>query len=348
MRIDLVIVGWGRVAQRFAALLDEQRRTLARDYDVTTRIVETITRRPDSVDAVRRAVRAHAAAARQGRLVVVESTTLDVDTGEPATSHVRAALAGGAHVITVNKGPVAVAYDALRRAGARAGRQFRFEGAVMDGVPVFNCAAELMPAVTVTGFRGVVNSTTNYIITAMEHGEPFDSALAAMQRAGIAEADASLDVDGWDAAAKTAALANVLLDARITPRDVEREGISEASGQAIQAARATGRRVKLVASARGRGRSVHARVGLLELTDTDLLARLDGSQNAIVLETDLLGDVAIVELGSGLTQTAYALLADLIAVARTVGSSLRPRTRATRRLRRRAPRDGTRSARGRR
>lgn len=344
MRIEVIVVGWGRVAKRFAALLTEQRRALARDHALTTRIVETITRRPDSVSAVRRAVRAHAAAAREGRLVVVESTTLDIESGEPATAHARAALAGGAHVVTVNKGPVAFAYDTLRRAARRAGRQFRFEGTVMDGVPVFNCAAAHMPAVTVTGFRGVVNSTTNYIITAMEQGEPFDAALAAMQRAGIAEANASLDVDGWDAAAKAAALANVLLAARMTPHDVAREGIGPASADVIRLANANGRRVKLVASARGRGRNVHARVGLQELPRTDLLAGLDGSQNAIVLETDLLGDVAIVELGSGLTQTAYALLSDLVAVARTI----RRPTRATPRSRRQAPRGGNRSAHGRR
>ncbi len=344
MTFEIVIVGFGRVARRFAALLDEQRDTLRRMHDIDTRIVETITRRPDSVAAVRRAVRAHAAAARQARLVVVESTPLDIARGEPATSHVRAALTGGAHVITINKGPVAFAYHALRLAAARAGRQFRFEGAVMDGVPVFNCASELLPAVTVTGFRGVVNSTTNYMITAMEHGDTFESALAAMQRAGIAEANASFDTDGWDAAAKAAALANVLLDARITPHDVEREGISAASAEPIRLARATGRRVKLVASARGRGRRVHARVGLLELPETDLLAGLDGPQNAIVFETDLLGDVAIVELGSGLTQTAYALLADLVAVSRSVSRG----RRATRRSRPTVRRGGTRPGLGRR
>jgi len=343
MTLEIILVGRGRVAKRFVALLDEQRDRLARDFGLTPRVVDTITRRPDSVAAVRRAVRAHAAAARQSRLVVVEATTLDIERGEPATSHVRAALAGGAHVIAVNKGPVAFAYDALRRAAARADRQFRFEGTVMDGVPVFNCVAATLPAVSITGFRGVVNSTTNYILTAMEHGDSFESALTTMQRAGIAEADASLDVDGWDAAAKAAALANVLLGARITPHDVEREGVSEASAEAIRLARATGRRVKLVASARGRGNRVHARVGLLELTETDLLAGLDGSQNAIVLETDLLGDIAIVELGSGLTVTAYALLADLVAVAQ--GVTARP---ATRRSRRTGPRGGNRSGRGRR
>jgi homoserine dehydrogenase len=344
LTFDLIIVGFGRVARRFVALLDEQRERLARDHDVTATIVETITRRPDSVAAVRKAVRAHATAARQRRLVVVEATTLDIERGEPATSHVRAALGGGAHVITVNKGPVAFAYRALQRAAKRVDRQFRFEGSVMDGVPVFNVAAEQLPAVHITGFRGVVNSTTNYILTAMEHGEPFASALAAMQRDGIAEANASLDIDGWDAAAKTAALANVLLGAAITPHDVEREGVSEASAEAIQQARATGRRVKLIASAQGRGSRVHARVALHELEETELLAQLDGPQNALVLETDLLGEVAIVELGSGLTQTAYALLADLVAIARAVSD---PR-RATRRSRRPAPRGGTRSARGRR
>jgi homoserine dehydrogenase len=344
MTFDLIVVGFGRVARRFVALLDEQRERLSREHDISTRIVETITRRPDSVTAVRDAVRTHAAAARLRRLVVVEATTLDIRNGEPAASHIRAALNGGAHVITVNKGPVAFEYASLRRAAEGADRQFRFEGVVMDGVPVFNCSSELLPAVTITGFRGVVNSTTNYIITAMERGEPFESALAAMQRLGIAEADASLDTDGWDAAAKTAALANALLDAHITPPDVEREGVGPASAEGIRRARAAGRRMKLVASARGRGADVQARVGLVELADTDLLARLDGPQNAIVFETDLLGDVAIVELGSGLTQTAYALLADLVSVARSV----RTGRRATPRWRRRVRRDGSRSARGRR
>ncbi len=130
----------------------------------------------------------------------------------------------------------------------------------------------------------------------------------------------------------------------ITPHDVEREGIGESSAEPIRLAHAIGRRVKLVASARGRGRGVHARVGLIELPETDLLAGLEGPQNALVLETDLLGEIAIVELGSGLTQTAYALLSDLTAIARDVS----PGRPATRRPRRRARRGGSRSARGRR
>jgi homoserine dehydrogenase len=182
--------------------------------------------------------------------------------------------------------------------------------------------------VQILGFRGVVNSTTNYILTAMEAGQGFNEALAEMQGTGIAEADASLDVDGWDAAAKTAALANVLLGARLTPRTVERQGIGASTGHRAASARAAGRRLKLVARAGRERGGVSARVALEELTDDDLLAGLEGQQNALVFHTDLLGEIAIVQRGGGLTQTAYALLSDLITIGRDV--SVRPRARRAR------------------
>jgi homoserine dehydrogenase len=351
MRFDLVLVGFGNVATRFVTLLHERRAALERDHGFTTRVVGIVTRRHghvfsargvdalalarridrnaslssvrspamapiDSVDYIRRVTRKSAAAARRGRLVVVETTTLDIARGQPAIDHVRAALAGGAHVVTANKGPAAFAYHALARDAAREHRRFLFEGAVMDGIPVFNLVRETLPAVTILGFRAVVNSTTNFMLTAMEHGRAFGEALAEMQARGIAEADASLDVDGWDAAAKTAALANVLLGARMTPRDVAREGIAPSTAARAIAARAAGRRVKLVAQAAREGRRVHGRVALEELAADDLLAGLEGQQNAVILRTDLLDEIAIVQRGGGLIQTAYALLSDLVTIAR--------------------------------
>ena len=266
------------------------------------------------------ATRTAARAARQGRLVVVETTTLDIARGEPATTHVRTALAAGAHVVTANKGPVAFAWHTLAAAARRAGRRFLFEGAVMDGIPVFNLARETLPAVVIQGFRGVVNTTTNYILTEMERGEPFERALAAMQAAGIAEADASLDVDGWDAAAKTAALANVLLGAKITPRDVEREGLTGAT--AARARRRARRRPAAEAGRRGASarRAASARASRLDaLPPDDLLAGLEGQQNAIVLGTDLLGRDRDRPAGIGADrQTAYALLSDLVTIGREV------------------------------
>ena len=347
---ELLLVGFGHVAQRFVTLLDEQQTALAREQ-IAVRIVGVVTRRHGTASAakgldaaalIERVARGErigkgrderlavdviaevagaSDAARERRLVVVETTTLDVKRGQPAIDHVRAGLAGGAHVITANKGPVAFAYHTLAAAAARADRRFLFEGAVMDGIPIFNLVRETLPAVTIVGFRGVVNSTTNFILTAMEQGQPFAEALAEMQAMGIAESDASLDVDGWDAAAKTAALANVLLDARLTPADVERVGISAGLGRAAMEARSNGRRLKLVARAAREDGRITARVAPEELPDDDLLAGLEGQQNAIILHTDMLGELAIVQRGSGLTQTAYALLSDLITIGRDVTSA---------------------------
>ena len=247
----------------------------------------------------------------------METTTLAIADGQPAIRHIETALDAGCHAVTANKGPVAFAYQRLRDRAAAAGVSFLFEGAVMDGVPVFNLVRETMPAVDRAGFRGVVNSTTNHILTALEHGEAFAPALARMQAEGIAEADPSLDVDGWDAAAKTAALANVLMDAELTPQLVERPASARNRRR-----RPRKRRGVAHASASSpprtrddRGRVV-ATVRPTELPGEDLLSGLRGTANALILHTDLLGDVAIHQLGGGLTMTAYALLSDLIAIRR--------------------------------
>jgi homoserine dehydrogenase len=371
MTFDLILVGFGNVARRFVRLLDELAPDLDRDHDVATRVVAVATRShgqasdPHGLNAaalatavergqtigrpgetrrfLRRALTENAAAGRQRRLVVVETTTLEIASGEPAITYIRDALKGGAHVITSNKGPAAFAFEELNAVGQRAERCFLFESAVLDGVPLFTLKRATLPAVAVAGFHGVVNSTVNYILTAIEQGETVDGALAAMQRAGIAEADASLDVDGWDAAAKTAVVANALMGARLTPQTVEREGLSAGAEARVLAARAVGRRLKLVASAERASGIVRGRVRLVELPETDLLAQLEGQQNAIILQTDVLGEIAIVQRGTGLTPTAYGLVSDLVAVARDV-RQIRARPRSPRR----APRGRSPSRRGRR
>lgn len=322
MRADLALIGFGHVAGRFVQLLDERAPRLAADHGLTCRIAGTATRRQgaayegarcaDAFDVIRRL-----GTSRADLRILVETTTLDVTAGEPATAHVRAAIGAGCHVVTANKGPVAFAYGELRDAAARAGVRFLFEGAVMDGVPIFNLVRETLPAVEILGFEGVVNTTTNHIITALEAGETFADALARMQAEGIAEADPSLDIDGWDAAAKTAALANVLMGARITPHDVHRRGLDAGTGDAARAALARSQRLKLVASARREagGRLVCA-VEPRELPREHLLATLDGEANALVLETDLLDRIAICQMAGNLTQTAYALVSDVVTIAR--------------------------------
>ena len=336
MQLDLVFVGFGNVARRFVSLLDERRERLERDYGLATRVIGIASRRRGGafdaagIDALHaltadrlgpiadglHLIEAAAASPGDNPRVVIETTPLSIMDARPAIDHVRLALRSGMHVVTANKGPVAFAYHELRTLADRHGVRFLFEGAVMDGIPIFNLLRETMPVVDVTGFRGVINSTTNFIITMMEEGGEFGPALAEMQRQGIAEADASLDVDGWDAAAKAAALANVLMDARVTPADVDRIGIAALTGDAVREAVARGRPVRLVASATRKGGRVTTRVAPEELSADDPLSLLRGMSNALFVETDLLGRVGIEQLDGGLTQTAYALLSDLVTLAR--------------------------------
>lgn len=346
MRIALLLVGFGHVGRRFVQLLDEQRAFLDA-AGVTPVVVGITTGRHGSVfdgvglDASRLARQvaggdavgpaslrtasqliAQLVAQSAEAHVLVETTPLDIGFGEPAISHIREALRAGAHVVSANKGPVAHAYADLAAEARTAGREFLFEGAVMDGIPIFSLVRETMPGVTIEGFRGVVNSTTNHILTALERGEDFDEALARMQAEGIAEADPSLDVDGWDAAAKVAAMANVWMDARITPQDVARSGIGRADAVRARHAVAAGRRLKLVASGKRRRVSfstkktpdVFFRVGLEELQADDPLGSLDGQANALELDTDWLGRVVITQRDGGLEKTAYALFGDLMRI----------------------------------
>ena len=333
--VDLALIGYGNVARRFVGLLEEQLDRLVRDYDLHWRIVGVATRRhgsyfdPLGIDPASLtgalptfdpSINSFMVIEQLGQSdaqlrVVVETTTLDVKNGQPAIDHVRAAIESGCHVVTANKGPAAFAYATLRDEAAVAGVHFLFEGAVMDGIPIFNLVRETLPVVDVRGFRGVVNSTTNHILTAIERGEGFDEALARMQAEGITEADPSLDLDGWDAAAKASVLANVLLDARVTPLNVKRAGIRKSHAERAQNAIANGRRLKLVATAtRMESGSVAVAVEPMELPTSDVLASLDGKANALVLETDVLGEIAICQLEGNLTHTAYALLSDLVTV----------------------------------
>jgi homoserine dehydrogenase len=341
----LVLIGFGHVGRRLMRLLDEMDDRLAFD----TRVVAIATRRHGSVidpggvnasraiaaveagrpldqldpdprersgiDVLRQAADALADEAAEGRVVAIEASVLDIDRGEPAVSHVRAALEGLMHVVTVNKGPAAFAYRALADLAIEADRRFLFEGAVMDGVPLFNLVRETMPGVRVDGFRGVINTTANFVLSALERGEAFDAAVREMQARGIAEADPRLDIDGWDAAAKTAALVNVLMDGAVTPHDVARTGIGDVRSADVAQAASRDRRIRLVASAARHGSRIDARVEPEMLDRSDPLAGLADTENAVYLRTDILGEVGIVQRTGSLTQTAYAVVSDLARIA---------------------------------
>jgi homoserine dehydrogenase len=148
----------------------------------------------------------------------------------------------------------------------------------------------------------------------MEAGVPFEVALSEAQAAGVAEADPANDLDGWDAAVKTCALANALMGADLRPADVERQSVRGITGEAVEAAAREGKRWRLVARARREGRRVTARVAPEELPLGDLLVS-GGADGVLVLDTDLMGEVGLWEGAGGVDQTAYAVLSDLLEIA---------------------------------
>ncbi len=250
--------------------------------------------------------------------IVVEITTLNPETGEPAISHIRAAFARSMHVVTANKGPIAHAYATLTEEARRARVEFRFESTVMDGAPVFNLVRNNLPGCKVLGFTGVVNSTTNVVIEALRKGRTLAEGIEDAQKIGIAEADASYDIDGWDAAAKAAALANVLLNARLTPLDVERRGIGKLTPEKLAEVKSQGKTIRLVARARVVDGAVKLRVRAEVLDESDILASVHGTSNLLLLETDLMGTVGTIEINPGVEQTAYGVFSDVIDIAKTL------------------------------
>ena len=250
--------------------------------------------------------------------VVVELTTLNPETGEPAISHIRAAMERGRHVITANKGPIAHAYAALRDEARHKQVEFRFESTVMDGAPVFNTVRNNLPGVKILGFTGVLNSTSKIVIAALREGKSIEEGLDEARRLGIAEADASYDIDGWDSAAKTAALANVLMDARTTPLEVERQGIGHLTSQDLRGLAKEGKTVCLVSRADINGGRVRLQVRPEALAETDLIASMQGTSNLLLLHTDLMGTVGTVSISPGVEQTAYGVFSDLVDIAKSV------------------------------
>jgi homoserine dehydrogenase len=243
--------------------------------------------------------------------ILFEATSLNVETGQPAVHHIRAALEHGAHAITANKGPIVHAYSELRSLAAQKGKKFLFESTVMDGVPIFSLFEQL-PAIHLQGFHGIFNSTTNVILSEMEQGLSFEDALKKAQELGVAETDAMHDIEGWDAAVKTAALITVLMDVPIQLDQIAREGIRDLTTSAVRNAKRDGWPFKLVCRARRTANGVEASVSPEKVRSSEPMARITGTSSYVYFETDIFPGLAITEENPGLYATAYGLLADFV------------------------------------
>ena len=247
-----------------------------------------------------------------GADILIETTPVNYETGQPAVDYIRTALKLGMYVTTANKGPVVHAYRELTDLAESRGVKFYFESAVMDGAPVFGLFRETLPAARIQAFRGVLNSTTNLILSRMENGESFEAAVKYAQSIGIAETDPSGDVDGWDAAIKVSALATVYMGIPTKPNDVNRSGIRGITPEQISQAKSEGKRWKLVCEARRVGDEFQASVAPQKVGIDSPLYGVEGTTSIVQIESDVLGKLSLIEEDPGPHTTAYGLLADFL------------------------------------
>ena len=340
MHHKLAFIGFGNVARSLARLLERKRDLLKREYDITYSITGIATGRhgfavnPDELDIQKalelvesgKSISPLSTFQLNNSIDVIEHSQADVmfenspvnyETGQPAIDHAKAAFNAGMHVSTANKGTVVHAYQELIELAKSKGKKFMFESTVLGGTPVFSTFREAMPLAELISFKGIINATTNIILSRMENGESFDEAVKYCQNIGVAERDPSGDVDGWDASIKVAALATVLMNAPLKPQDVERKGIREITPEMVNQAKASGRRWKLVASAERMGNQIKARVAP-ELVDS--LSPLYGmmrSSTGLTFRTDVLPDYSVTVserdgMKGGPEETAYGLFADFV------------------------------------
>ena len=249
--------------------------------------------------------------------IIAELTYTDIKTGEPATSYIKKALQAGRHVVTSNKGPAALYYPELRDLAKKKKVYFRIEGTVMSGTPVFTLAESGLAENSVKEIKGILNGTTNFILSKMElDNMDYREALALAQKLGYAEADPTADVEGFDALAKIVILSNVILEGNIRPSDAKREGITGISRDMVLAAKQEGYRYKLIARTKREGAKIAAGVSPQKLPLSDPLAGVMGAQNALTFDLDLLGKVTVQGPGAGKTETGHAILQDILAIHR--------------------------------
>jgi homoserine dehydrogenase len=345
MEYRLVFIGFGNVARSLARLLIRKAPLLASRYGISFKVTGIATGRhgyavsPRGLDldeALRLVEGGHSLSALsavyvEDSLAVMRGSAGDVmfenspvnhATGQPALDHVRAALELEMDVITANKGTVVHGYRELTGLAASRGRKFLFESTVLGGSPLFSVFRETLPAADLQSFHGIINATTNAILSRMEQGESFEQAVAFCQSIGLAETDPSADIDGWDAAIKVAALVTVLMDVPFKPQQVEREGIRDITPEMVGKAAQDGMRWKLVASAQRNGDQIAASVAPQLVPPSSPLYGIMNSSTGLTFRTDVLPDYSLIVtehegMRGGPEETAYGLLADFINIVRS-------------------------------
>ena len=341
--IRLSIVGFGVVGQGLAELVASKQELLQQQFDLDVTLVSVANGRHGFIyreggldiplllelAARRRPLTEHPGITHwsqsldgllaTGADVLAEATGTNLRDAEPGMSHIRGALTHGIHVITANKGPVALAAHELLALAKLRNLQLRMESTVMAGTPVISTLREGVAGASIRSIRGILNGTTNYIVSAMTGGRDYVDVLAEAQAQGYAEADPTADVEGYDAVAKILILAALVFGQSLRPDQVVRQGITQVAMDQMLQALKEGKRIKLIGSLfLNEDDQLRAAVEPIALPEQDILAQIEGVMNAITFQTDTLSQVTVVGPGAGRLQTGQGLLADLIAVCRVM------------------------------
>ena len=328
----LIVVGFGAVGQNFAKLLLSRSADLYRLYGIKPRIVACVDSKGSSISPtgldLQRLLDVKKSKGTIGEYekksskfdsfqvienidaeMLLELTPTDLNDGEPGISHIISAMRSGKHIITVNKGPLALAFPSLIELANYNGVMLRFSGTVGGGTPILEFAKRCLKGDRMMSFKGILNGTTNYILSKMEEGTTFESALDDARHKGYAEAQSSLDIDGYDAAAKLVIMANWIMSMKVTMKDVNRVGIREIKLSDIQRARKRGNAIKLIAMCDNK----HLNVEPTEVWKMDPIC-VNGTLNAVTFSSEHSGQQTIIGRGAGGMETASAVLRDLIEI----------------------------------
>lgn len=315
----IAILGLGTIGSAVARLIKKRTAAIERDYGLSLAVTRVLERGPE------RAARADLA----GEIVtdqvdqVVEDDRVQVVVealgGEtPAADYIEQALRAGKHVVTANKEAVSKHFDRLQRAAHESGTALLFEASVGGGIPLLVSYRQILAANQVTSLRGILNGTTNYILTQMTTaGASFDDALGKAQELGYAEPDPTADVEGFDAAYKVAILASIMSGQQFHPDEIERTGITGVTPDDIEAARASGEVIKLLGQATLENGRVVAIVGPKRVAADNLLAHVSDNYNALEIVGDGVGPVVLSGQGAGPDPTASAVLSDVVEALRS-------------------------------
>ncbi|MCD4747101.1 MAG: homoserine dehydrogenase [Bacteroidales bacterium] len=248
--------------------------------------------------------------------ILCELTFTDLNTGGPAVDHVKIALESGKHVVTSNKGPAALFYPEMKKIADENNVKFLIEGTVCAGTPVINLTDGPLAGCEISKIRGILNGTTNYMLSEMEKGMDYDGVLKVAQELGYAEADPTGDVEGYDARGKVTILANIVMGASLKISDVSCKGITQITSDDIENAKEQNKRWKLIGSVEKKDGKVFGSVAPEMIDLSHPLAGVMGATNALTFTTDLLGDVTIVGPGAGKIETGFSILTDILNIHR--------------------------------